>query len=232
MNKLAVMSVCAGCLILFAGIVIAAVCFRTPDGAGYSPLNHFVSELGWYRYSRMAWVYNSCLFVSGIMFIPLSWALWRQSRTRLRCIAMVFGICAAIGVCLAAVLPMDIIVPHLYAALIIFLGLLFSVSLFTIAFCLDRKGWMSWTLVAAGILLVAICLVLMALPKHEFVSFIKAPDSFARSRLWLLPFVEWSFFASLFLWALTVAAKLCTELPAIEATKGVTTRICATGENK
>jgi hypothetical protein len=41
---------------------IAAVRFRTPDGAGFSPLNHFVSELGWHRYSRMAWVYFSkCL---------------------------------------------------------------------------------------------------------------------------------------------------------------------------
>ena len=50
------------------GSVVTAIVYRGADGEPYSPLNHFVSELGELAQSELAGVFNAGLMVGGICF--------------------------------------------------------------------------------------------------------------------------------------------------------------------
>ncbi len=212
-NKRAAMIAYAGVSVLLAGVVVADFFYIGPSGGAYSPLNHFISELGWGTHSPMAWVFNSCLCGGSLMLLPLLRAVGRQLRTRLGRAAMVVGVCATLSGSMVGVLPMEILKPHLCVASLFFLGWFLSVSLFTLAFCLDHNGGMPRSVVVVGVAAAVLCAVFLSLPKSDLISFLKAPDTFPRPRFWWIAFMEWSVFASMCVWVVAVSSALWRRKP-------------------
>ena len=52
--------------IILAGMIVAAIPYRGYAGEGYSPLNHFISELGEIAASRLAWAFNLGIVLGGV----------------------------------------------------------------------------------------------------------------------------------------------------------------------
>jgi len=63
-RRLALLGLASAGVILF-GVVIAAVPYRGHAGEAYSPLNHFISELGEVATSRLAWAFNLGIILGG-----------------------------------------------------------------------------------------------------------------------------------------------------------------------
>jgi hypothetical membrane protein len=51
--------------VILAGMLVAALPYRGYAGEGYSPLTHFISELGEIKASCLAWAFNLGLVVGG-----------------------------------------------------------------------------------------------------------------------------------------------------------------------
>jgi hypothetical membrane protein len=102
--------------------VIAGIFYRGKDGESYSPLNHFISELGEMGVSRSAWVFNLGLMISGISLILGSLSLGLVCPGILAKIGMAVGIISSVGLFFLGVFPMNNIKPHTTAAMIYFRG--------------------------------------------------------------------------------------------------------------
>jgi hypothetical membrane protein len=64
-----VTSICgfAGVALILLGSLVSGFSYRGRTGEPYSPLNHFVSELGDARYAPRAWAFNAGLFLGGLL---------------------------------------------------------------------------------------------------------------------------------------------------------------------
>jgi hypothetical membrane protein len=100
--------------------VVTALVYTGTAGEGFSPVNHWVSELGEMSVSRLAIVFNAGLFVSGICFAIFMSALAVERRSRLAWLYGPIGIVAGIGGAFVGVFPMDSNGPHIPAALTFF----------------------------------------------------------------------------------------------------------------
>lgn len=202
----------AGVFVLVSGIVITALTYRGTQGERYSLLNHFISELGEVGVSRLAWVFNTCMIIAGILFLPMMVGLGFLLHTAWAKLAMVSGLVAALACICVGIFPMNKIKPHTAAALTYFRSGLVTVLLFTIAIFAQPRGeiiinmWVS----AFGFLSVIIYSVFLLDPawkKKEGDAEGEALDPGeqpSRPRFWRLPFVEWLVFFSTILWFLVL----------------------------
>lgn len=106
-----------GPLIILLGILISAVGYYGVQGQRYSPLNHFVSELGEIGVSNWAVVFNSSLIAGGILNAVFMIALARGIRGWLRYPLAALGLAAALCGGLVGVFPMNMLDQHILAAL-------------------------------------------------------------------------------------------------------------------
>ena len=109
-----------GSVVIGACSLIAALAYRGVDGEAYSPLNHFVSELGEPGVSALAPVFNAGLLVGGACF-----ATWMVGLGAIRggVIGWAFGLLGAVaGVAasLVGVFPLDQVEGHQAAAFTFF----------------------------------------------------------------------------------------------------------------
>lgn len=109
-----------GAVILAATSVVAAVVYTGAQDEGFSPLNHWVSELGQMGVSELALLFNIGLIVSGVCFAIFMTAFGRQRRSRLKWFYVPIGVAAGIGGAFVGIFPMDIRTPHIIAALTFF----------------------------------------------------------------------------------------------------------------
>jgi hypothetical membrane protein len=87
--------------------VVAGVFYIGTQSEPFSPLNHWVSELGEVGVSRLALVFNVGLFVGGLALAVFFFALGRMRRSRLANVYVVIGIIAGISGALVGVFPMN-----------------------------------------------------------------------------------------------------------------------------
>ena len=86
--------------LLLVGILAAAIPYRGYAGEAYSPLSHFISELGEVAASRLAWLFNLCLVIGGIglgaFLLLLSGRLAGRYRTALTVVGLLAGASGAL----------------------------------------------------------------------------------------------------------------------------------------
>ena len=111
--------------------VTAALVYSGTAGEGFSPLNHWVSELG-ESVSRRAIFFNAGIFVGGICLAIFMTSLGTLRRSRLAWVYVPIGIVAGIGGAFVGVFPMDGGGPHVPAALTFFVLGWMSVGLASI----------------------------------------------------------------------------------------------------
>ncbi len=93
--------------VIAVGSIATAVAYRGADAERFSPLNHFVSELGELAQSELAGMFNLSLIIGGVCFAVFMSGLAASRPGLLRLSAGVVGVLAGIGGAFAGVFPMD-----------------------------------------------------------------------------------------------------------------------------
>jgi len=101
---------------MFASVV-AAVAYAGTAGEGFSPLNHWVSELGELGVSTLSIVFNAGLIVGGLALALFMAALGRLRRSRLAWLYVPVGFVAGVSGALVGVFPMNNRGIHIVVAL-------------------------------------------------------------------------------------------------------------------
>jgi hypothetical membrane protein len=128
-----------GSLIIIAAVIITATTFHNSLGKPFSLLNRFISELGWVGISQNAWLFNSAMVITGILFIFFCLGLGLYIPNTWAKAGMAAGIASAIFCSLVGVFPMNRLQPHAFVAMWFFRCGLATVLLFGIAILVQRK---------------------------------------------------------------------------------------------
>jgi hypothetical membrane protein len=106
-----------GSAFFLVAAVVAALAYSGSAGQGFSPLNHWVSELGEIGVSALAVVFNVGLFVGGVAFALFMVALGMLRRTALAWTYAAIGFVAGMSCALVGVFPMNNRGIHILVAL-------------------------------------------------------------------------------------------------------------------
>ena len=198
-----------GSLIVVLGVLVAALVYHGKENEPYSPLNHYISELGEVGVSRLAWVFNISLILSGLFLIPACVSLGLMLPGVLAKIGMAAGIVFAIFLALVGIIPMNKSEPHGIVAMTNIRGGLLMVLLFSLAIAFQSAptpvlprlfalGGLPAILSTAGFLTLA----RKAGKKEEDPL---ESEEVARPKVLALPTVEWLIFLTIVLWFALIA---------------------------
>ena len=186
--------------------LVTALAYRGTQGEAFSPLNHWVSELGETGVSGLAALFNVGLIIGGVSFALFMVALAASRRTALAVIAAVVGIVAGLAGSLVGVFPMNQIGIHRIVALIFFnLGWI-SVGLASIDIWRQPEPRFARWLPALGALTVAlfICFLAVYLPLLSYTGTDESRPAISAATtlewLVLVGILSWTLFASLTWW--------------------------------
>lgn len=96
-----------GSAMFMVASVVAAVAYTGTAGEGFSPLNHWVSELGELGVSTLAILFNVGLIVGGLALAMFMAALGLLRRSRLAWLYVPVGFVAGVSGALVGVFPMN-----------------------------------------------------------------------------------------------------------------------------
>jgi hypothetical membrane protein len=96
--------------------VVAAIAYRGADGELYSPLNHYVSELGELGVSSLAAIFNSGLIVGGVCFAAFIAGLGRTRGGVGGAVYAGVGVLSGVAGALVGVFPLNNLVTHTVVA--------------------------------------------------------------------------------------------------------------------
>jgi hypothetical membrane protein len=199
----------AGCLFAILGSIIAGSAYRGKLKEPYSPLNHYISELGEVGISPLAWVFNLGLILCGLCLLPASISLGLILPGVWSKIGMAAGIIAAISVSLVGLYPMNKITPHIRAAVTYFrlgLGMVFA---FTLAIALQPENQLLLprllSLAGLPVILAFAYFLLYSRVSYATPQNPLSPLEITRPRVWGMAVAEWAIFLTLVPWFLVIA---------------------------
>lgn len=202
----------AGSIIAVIGSLIAAIAYRGKQGQAYSPLNHFISELGEVGVSRLAWVFNLGLILTGLCLVVASLGLGLMLPGWLSRVALVAGVVCAVGLSFVGFFPMNNLTPHTKAAMTFFRGGLAMVILFSLAISLQppAESMLSRWYALAGLPAIAAFSTFLVLigKATQHTDEPLGTEEVTRPCIRILAVVEWSIFFSILLWFLLIALGL------------------------
>jgi hypothetical membrane protein len=105
-----------GAVAITLGSVAAAVVYQGTEGEAYSPLNHWISELGQLGVSSLAMIFNAGLMIGGASLAIFMLGLAASRTGRLRYAFGPIGAISGIAGIFVGVAPMNYIGPHTIAA--------------------------------------------------------------------------------------------------------------------
>ena len=189
------------------GSVAAALLYTGTQGEPYSPLNHWVSELGQVSVSQGAWLFNLGLIVAGLCFVAFIVGLAAAVPGRLRFAWAAVGVIAGIGGALVGVFPMDQLAIHSVVALTFFFLSPVTVALASIDLWRLRDArfprWHSVIGAVVVVIVVAFLFVTFTDPTTSTSNVLAAPET--RPAFWLAPTLEWAVIVGVMAWTLLVA---------------------------
>lgn len=203
----------SGGLVAAAGALIAGIAYTGAAGERYSPLNHFISELGELGVSRLAWVFNAALILAGLLLAACCVMMGLAIPGWLSKVAMAVGIAASIFLSLVGVFPMGNLKPHIFVAMTYFRLGLVTALLFTIAIAAQAPAapmiprGAAFASIPAVIAYAAFLIYGSVTSRGTRQSGLEA--TFAnRPRLWTLSILEWLIFLTTVLWFSGIALAL------------------------
>ena len=196
-------------IVAFAAIALgsgwAAAAYTGQAGEPYSPLNHWISELGQLGVSSQAAVFNAALIVGGAGFVVFVAGLAWTSPSRLAWAFGPVGAAAGIGGLLVGVFPMNDADQHVIAASVFFnLGWIF-IALASLAFVRHRErrhpAWLAPVGAASVVAFIAFLASLQtdAFSRQRMASSGPITD---RPEVWIAPILEWATLLSIMVWVL------------------------------
>lgn len=202
LDRLAIWAGLIGSSVIALGSVVTALAYTGSKGQPYSPLNHFVSELGQLSVSRLAVVFNTSLIVGGVCFVVFILGLAAAGQGWLRYLYGLVGVIAGIGGAFVGVFPMDYLGVHSLAALTFFMLGLVTVLLASIDFVRRPDPRFPRVLSAVGAVTVAafaIFLVILFGGDDD----LSHPDE--RVAVWPLTIFEWQLIVGILSWVFLTA---------------------------
>lgn len=149
-------------ILWLTGISLALVSFTDNNAAPYSCWNHTISELGFPFASPLTWLFNGAEFITGLMLLPIMYALGAQLRTSLGYVATGFGCVTCLAMSSVGIFGLKqdfshapyvfirFLTLHDYISGAFFLGWLITVTLFTIIFSCRWRDSVSRLMALAG----------------------------------------------------------------------------------
>ena len=197
----------ASVAVILTGMVVTAVPYRGYSGEAYSPLNHFVSELGEVAASRLAWVFNLGIILGGLGLGSFLMLVSRELTGRYRSAFAVAATVAGVSGTLVGVYPMDYLTTHRVVSLAFFLSGWIVAAIFSLWLLTGPKPRFSRLLLAPGGLVVALSLTFIGVYSTYHPA---SPDAriLDRPGVWTVPLLEWASLLSLLLWLACVALVL------------------------
>lgn len=193
------------------GMLAAAIPYSGHAGEGYSPLNHFVSELGEIAGSRLAWAFNLGIVVGGIGLGTFLLLIADRLSGLFRIALIAAGVAAGISGTLVGVFPMDYLLTHRIVSSTFFLTGWIVAGIFTLRLAAaPAPGLPRWLLVP-GALVVAVFVTFIGVystyrPANQDGPIANRPDGF-----WSVPFLEWASLLSLLAWFVCFSLALLRE---------------------
>ncbi|MBW6465106.1 MAG: DUF998 domain-containing protein [Brevefilum sp.] len=175
-------------------------------------MNHFISELGEIGVSRLAWVFNFCLILSGLCLIPACISLGLILPGFLAKVGMIAGVVTAMGLSLVGGFPMNNLKPHGTAAITFFRGGLLMVLAFSVAIALQNPQNILLPRIYSlaglpAILAFGSFLWMMGKSSTDEEEPLQPKDD-GRPKIWLMAMVEWAIFLTIVAWFLLIALGL------------------------
>jgi len=201
-----------GVLSASLGSLIAAIPYRGKAAERYSPLNHFISELGEIGVSQLAWVFNLGLVVCGLFLLPACLILGYLLQGVLAKLGMLAGILTAIGISAVGIYPMNNLTPHTRAAFIFFRGGLAMILLFSLAIAFQPPSSLIlprlYALAGLPAVLAFSFFLVYSRGIHDTPQDPLAPLQGPRPRIGGMAMAEWSIFLPTVFWFLLIALGL------------------------
>ena len=190
--------------VVAVGSIATAVAYRGADAEPFSPLNHFVSELGELAQSELAGLFNLSLIIGGVCFAVFMSGLSASRPELLRLLAGVVGVLAGIGGAFTGVFPMDHGAAHGLAASIFFnLGWI-AVALASLDFVLHRDPRLSRGHAILGfVTVVAFIAFIREVANTSALGRLVVPE--ARPDIWAVAALEWLTIVGIVGWVLSVS---------------------------
>jgi hypothetical protein len=203
----------AWCLVFIVTTLFAALVYRGGRGERYSPLNHFISELGETGVSSGARVFNSGLVGGGILMIPYLVFLGLLIPDVWARLAMITGLWAAVSCSLVGIFPMNNLSPHIRVAMSFFRSGLVTVILFTLALWLQPVERVPRLLAVGGLaaaaaysaFLIFVALKLTLTGERMEERHFLTPEVLAqRPKFWTVSAMEWMIYMLTLIWLLAI----------------------------
>lgn len=186
--------------VILAGMVISAIPYRGYESEAYSPLDHFVSELGEIAVSRLAWAFNLGILLGGVGLGTFLVLLADRLTGRFRTALVAVGVIAGVSGALVGVFPMDYLGTHRIVSVVFFLTGWIVAGLFSVwLLATPRTGFPRWLLIP-GAATVAISWAFIAVYSTYIGTdaagrILNRPEPF-----WNIACLEWASLLSLLAW--------------------------------
>jgi hypothetical membrane protein len=211
-----------GSAIIMLGSLATATLYHGKRGESYSILNHYISKLGEVGVSRLAPVFNTSLFVGGVVLLIFVLGLGLYIRTKLGYVALAFGVFSCISCSLVGVFPVNNLSVHDAVAYSFFYNGLVAITLFTLVILFDKQNKISKWLLIPGIITVVSFASYLIVPYiirsthgHTF-----HPHRMGQSHIRLNPILEWSVFFTVIAWFVLTSIYLMAKRRAKVAKNG------------
>lgn len=208
-RRLGVLGLASVGVILLA-VIVTAVPYHGYEGEAYSPLNHFISELGEIAASRLAWVFNLGIVLGGAGLGTFLLLLTSRVSGRFRSALVVAGAVAGVSGALVGIFPMDYGGTHRLVSEVFFLSGWMVAGIFSWwLLATPGAGFPRW-LGVPGAAVVAISLTFIA-DYSTYVGTDAAARIVNRPEFWSIPFLEWASLLGLLGWFLCVSLVLLRD---------------------
>lgn len=206
-QKIVVFSGLMGPGLIVVCALVTALFYHGRLGEPYSPLNHFISELGERGVSTWAPLFNTGLMVGGLLLSLFMIALGRYLGTLPGYLAATVGGVAGLACSAVGLFPMDNLPRHLMASFSFFYSGMIAIGLFTFAVAWQSQRRLPRWLMVPGGLATAAFAVFLALPHVTGTSHrqLLDPSQITRPDIWAKTILEWSVFVTVLAWVLLVS---------------------------
>jgi hypothetical membrane protein len=178
--------------VLLLGWIITGIAYRGRAGELFSPLNHFISELGQTGVSRLSTLFNLCMIAGGLLLIVFMLALGLYIDKIPGYIACAVGILAAISAILVGFFPINHGSVHKTVSIFFFWGALVAIIIFNLTIATDSKRRISRWLVVPGFISFALfTLLILALRASPTPTAVLDPGLAVRPTVWMIAILEW-----------------------------------------
>jgi hypothetical membrane protein len=199
--------------VILLGMVIAGVAYRGHAGEAYSPLNHFISELGEIAASRLAAAFNLGILVGGLGLLAFLMILAGRLDGRYRSALIAVGAVSGVAGALVGVFPMDYRNLHQIVAGVFFLtGWLTTIVASLWLVRAPAPSLPRWLLIPGAVVVVATLTFIPVFsgyrPANPGGPVLDRPDG-----VWSVAVLEWAALLSLLAWFVCVSLALLREPP-------------------